>query len=85
MSSPRATARVRFAAYAHAFVRASVCVCGALVLLAGCSASSGPGEHTATVVRGTYGDPNPLVGCDTRDGGGGADATGAADAAPDGC
>lgn len=46
-------------------------------------------EHTATVVRGTYGAPSPIVACGAGgDGDGGGDAPAgdaSGDAGPDGC
>jgi hypothetical protein len=57
--------------------------CAAPLLACGGSTES---EHTATIVRGTYGDPNPIVPCgDPGDGAAEASAPDASDADRDGC
>ena len=70
---------------APTFWAAALCAAASAFVCGACSASS-EGEHTATVVRGTYGDPNPIVAC--GQGGDAASDAGvqsAVDASPDGC
>jgi len=75
----------RSRARARAFWAAAVlCAAASAFVCAACSASS-EGEHTATVVRGTYGDPNPITACG-QGGDAGADAgMQPLDASLDGC
>jgi hypothetical protein len=49
----------------------------ASLALVACAGKSSEGEHTSTIVRGTYGDPNPIVPA--------CEDAGASDAGKDGC